>query len=44
MTKPMIGVYNHATGEQEVREMNVQELKEWQDSQKPSEPKPLVTE
>ena len=44
MTNPMIGIYNHKTGEQEVREMNAQELKESQDSQKPSEPKPLVSE
>jgi len=42
MTRPTIGIYDHATGEQIVREMNEQEWQEWQDSQKPSEPKPLT--
>ena len=42
MTRPTIGIYDHTTGEQIVREMNDQEWQEWQDSQKPSEPKPLT--
>jgi hypothetical protein len=44
MTRPTIGVYDHSTGQQIIREMNDKEWQEWQDSQKPSEPKPLLTE
>ena len=44
MTNPIIGIYDHTTGEQTVREMNAQELKEWEDSKKPSVPKPLQLE
>jgi hypothetical protein len=41
MANPIIGYYDHLTGEQVTREMNAQELKEWEDSKKPSIPKPL---
>jgi hypothetical protein len=44
MTNPVIGIYDHTTGEQSVREMNTQELQEWEDSKKPSQPKPLHRE
>jgi hypothetical protein len=44
MANPKIGYYDHLTGEQIIREMNTQELKEWEDSKKPSIPIPLVIE
>jgi hypothetical protein len=36
MTKPIIGYYNHETGENITREMNDQEFQEWEDSKKPT--------
>ena len=39
MTKPIIGYYNHETGENLTREMNDQEFQEWEDSKKPTTPK-----
>ena len=36
MDKPIIGYYNHETGENLTREMNDQEFQEWEDSKKPT--------